>query len=181
MRVGLICPDNLKAVLTELLTARNITVDAQSGIFIVEASCRIPEDKVSIRFDMNRIDLLVELLDRLSRVSEEGGDSVVGKIDDRFEIIPYKQVLFFEGRGNYVFCITPNNEFKVKDKLYELESKLPRNRFIRVNKSFIVNISNVSEIIPWFDRRMLLKFCGCKSEVEVSKNYIRSFKEFIGL
>jgi len=181
MRVGLICRDNLINVMTELLAARNIAVDAQSGIYIVEASCKIPENKVSILFDLDRIALLIELLDKLSGTNEEGGDSVLGKVDDKFELIPYKEVLFFEGRGNYVFCITQNNEYKVKDKLYELESKLPRNRFIRVNKSFIVNISNVSEIIPWFDRRMLLRFTGCKNEVEVSKNYVRSFKEFIGM
>lgn len=181
MRVGLVCSDNLEAVLTELLNARNIAVDADSAIYVVEASCKIPEDKVSIVFDMNRLGSLIEFLDRLSKISDEGCNSVIGKVEDRFEIIPFDQVLFFEARGNYAFCITANSEFKVKDRLYELESKLPRNRFVRVNKSFIVNISNVSEIIPWFDRRMLLKFCGCKKEVEVSKNYIKSFKEFIGL
>jgi two-component system, LytTR family, response regulator len=181
MRTDIICSNNLRYILLELLTARGIVVDDRADIIIVECGHEIPKGKISIVFDIQNMGRLVEFLDMLSRISDVNISTIVGKREDKYEIISLKQVDFFEGRGNYVFCNTRNGEYKVKEKLYELESRLPQNKFIRVGKSFIVNISNVKEIIPWFGRRVVLKFNGNNAEVEVSKNYIKGFKEFIGI
>ena len=69
----------------------------------------------------------------------------------------------------------------MKEKLYELEGKLPRSQFIRVSKSYIVNIGNVKEIIPWFGGRLILRFTSGNKEVEVSRSQVKSFKEFLGM
>jgi DNA-binding LytR/AlgR family response regulator len=102
------------------------------------------------------------------------------KDDHNLEIIPFKEILYFEGKGNYAYCITVTGKYRIKEKLYELEKKM-NNEFIRVGKSFIVNITNIKEIIPWFGRRLLLKFTDNKSEIEVSKNYVKSFKSHLGI
>lgn len=181
MRTDLTCSDNLRGVLTELLSARGIVIDDKSDMTIVESGYEIPKSKIAVVFDMQNMAKLVEFLDKLSRAGEESISTIVGKNEDKYEVIPIKQVNFFEGRGNNTFCVTGSGEYRVKEKLYELEAHLPQNRFIRVNKSFIVNIGSVKEIIPWFGRRLVLKFNKCSTEIEVSKNYIKSFKEFIGM
>jgi len=58
---------------------------------------------------------------------------------------------------------------------------ISRNNFIRVNKSYIVNILMVKEIIPWFGGRLLLKFSGSEEKIEVSRNYVKDFKQFLGM
>ena len=95
-------------------------------------------------------------------------------------ILPYEQIQYFEARGNNTYCISRSGEYRVKEKLYELEGNLSQEKFIRVSKSFIVNIENVKEILPWFGRRLILRFTDSKSEVEVSKNYVKTFKDFLG-
>jgi two-component system, LytTR family, response regulator len=181
MKLGLICSDNTRFILAELFAARNITIEPQSNVYIVESGCEIPADKIAILFSLANISQLIELLDRL-KVNDDGIDNIVGKSnDDCYAIISYKQVCYFEARGNSVFCITAGNEYRVKERLYELEDRLPRNRFIRVGKSFIVNIGNVKEIIPWFGRRLLLRFFNSKNEIEVSKSYVKNVKEFLGM
>ncbi len=181
MRTNLICSDNLRGILVELLSARGIAIDDTSDTAIVESGYEIPKGKIAIVFDMQNMARLIELLEKLSRAGEESISTIVGKSDDRYEVIPLKQVDFFEGRGNYVFCITGKKEYKVKEKLYELEARLPQDSFIRVGKPFIVNIANVKEIIPWFGRRLVLKFNNSSTEIEVSKNYVKGFKEFLGM
>ena len=181
MKLGLICSDSTRIILLELLSTRNITIDAQSNVYIVESGGEIPKDKIAILFSLANISQLIELLDRL-KVDDVGIDTIVGRSnDERYTVIPYKHVSYFEARDNSVFCITAENEYRVKERLYELEDRLPRNRFIRVGKSFIVNIGNVKEIIPWFGRRLLLRFINSKKEVEVSKSYVKQVKEFLDM
>jgi DNA-binding LytR/AlgR family response regulator len=39
----------------------------------------------------------------------------------------------------------------------------------------------VSEIVPWFGGRLLLKFKGLVAEIEASRKHVPSFKSFIGM
>ncbi|MDP4092198.1 MAG: LytTR family DNA-binding domain-containing protein [Bacillota bacterium] len=182
MRVGLSCTDNIKGILLELFSARNITIEDSSEVYVVEAGSPVPAGKVSIQFELGSLNKLIGLLDMLSKQVDETSGTIIGKSpDENYEIIPHRQICFFEGRGNNIFCITKEGEYRVKEKLYELEAKLPQNAFVRVSKSFIVNIENVKQIIPWFGRRLVLKFTDCRKEVEVSKNYSKSFKEFLDM
>lgn len=182
MKVGLICSDNVRFILYELLASRNISIDESSDVYIVESGYTAPPLKLSILFELSCLNLLIGLLERINKTHEDTADNIIGRSDNgNFEILQYKYICFFEGRGNSTFCITKDGEYKVKDKLYELDTKLPKNSFVRVGKSFIVNIENVKQIVPWFGRRLVLKFTDCKREVEVSKNYTKSFKDFLDM
>lgn len=181
MKSALLCSQNLQPVLAELLKNRNIMIDDQAPYGIVESGFEPPPGKVVVLFDGNNLNHLIELLDKLSKPVESYQKGIIGRIgDERLEIVPYRQICYFEARGNNVFCITPGGDYQVKDKLFELEEKLPAGRFIRVSKSLIVNIASVKEIIPWFGRRLVLRFELISAEIEVSKNYVRGFKEFLG-
>jgi len=66
------------------------------------------------------------------------------KADKRIYKFYFSEILFFEGCGNYVKVHTQKqNMIMVLDKLSELEEKLPSDGFIRVHKSFIVNLSHI--------------------------------------
>jgi two-component system, LytTR family, response regulator len=188
MKLGLNCTLNMRGVLQELLSTRNIGIEEQSNVCIVEAGCEIPKDKIAILFELGSLGQLIELLDKLARVSDDSPNTIIGKsIDESYQIIAHQQVYFFEARGNNVFCIAAcgvrnlPSEYRIKEKLYELEARLPQNRFLRVGKSYIVNIDNVNEIIPWFGRRLILRFVDGKKEIEVSRNYVKNLKEFLGM
>jgi DNA-binding LytR/AlgR family response regulator len=187
MKLRLNCTPNMRGILQELLLARNIGVEEQSNVCLVEAGCEIPEDKITILFKITSLGQLVDLLDKLARVTEDSPNTIIGKSkDESYQIIAYPQVYYFEARGINVFCIAAgvdhnSSEYRIKDKLYELEARLPQNRFLRVSKSYIVNIDNVNEIIPWFGRRLILRFVDGKREIEVSRNYVKNLKEYLGM
>ena len=180
MQVGLVCSDKLYDILKELLSNKNIDISEQSDLYLIEAGYDIPHGKLTMVFEAVNLHLLIEILVKLSK-SGDKSNIVIGKSDDKYEIMALCQILFFEARGNYVYCITANGEYKIKEKLYELEKTLTLSSFIRISKSFVVNITNVKEIIPWFGRRLVLRFNNSKIEIEVSKNYVKSFKEFLGI
>jgi len=53
-------------------------------------------------------------------------------------------ILFFEGCGNYVKVVTANKEILTYQTLNFLEKQLAQEGFLRVHKSFIVSVRNIS-------------------------------------
>jgi DNA-binding LytR/AlgR family response regulator len=69
------------------------------------------------------------------------------KSDKKVYKFYFQEILFFQGFGNYVKVHTSiKKPILVLDKLSNLENKLMSNGFIRVHKSYVINISLVKEI-----------------------------------
>ena len=184
MKVDLICSENLKRVLYEVLDSRNISLDEKADVVLLEKGLATPEGRLAVVFDYSTLDYLISFLDCLS-ARGDGTENlrgvIAGKSDNKYELIQYRQILYFEGSGNHTLCITAAGSFKVKEKLYELERSLMEEGFVRIGKPYLVNILNVSEIIPWFGGRLLLRLKDSDMELEVARSYAKSFREYLGM
>jgi DNA-binding LytR/AlgR family response regulator len=58
--------------------------------------------------------------------------------------LQYEDVFYFEGYGEYVKVITTNKTYLVRDSLTDFEHKLSAESFIRIHKSYIVNIQKIT-------------------------------------
>lgn len=134
-------------------------------------------------FDFLKFDFRENRDEAVRRMNDERGIILASRMAETLGVKEGDRLTLTIGTTptEYTVCVTPLGEYKVKEKLYELETSLPEDRFIRVSRSFIVNIENVSQIVPWFGRRLVLRFGNTKLEVEVSKNYSTAFKDFLGL
>jgi DNA-binding LytR/AlgR family response regulator len=82
-------------------------------------------------------------------------------------------ILFIEGSGNYIKVHTQNDKpLMVLDKLTDLLEKLPPKQFLRVHKSFIINISHLTRI----EGNML--FIRDK-EIPISNTFKKELEEII--
>ncbi len=69
------------------------------------------------------------------------------KADKKIHKFYFKEILFFEASGNYVKIHTEKvSPLMVLEKLSDLDEKLSKNQFLRVHKSFIINISHIQQI-----------------------------------
>ena len=69
------------------------------------------------------------------------------KADKKIHKYYFSDILFIEGSGNYVKIHSQNEKpLMVLDKLTDLQNKLPQKQFIRIHKSFIVNVSHIQKI-----------------------------------
>ncbi|MBD2769790.1 response regulator transcription factor [Hymenobacter sp. BT664] len=66
------------------------------------------------------------------------------KSDRRIHKIVLTDILYLEGYGNYVRVQTDSQLLVVLEKLSQLEETLRVNTFVRVHKSFIVNIEQIT-------------------------------------
>lgn len=107
-------------------------------------------------------------------------DHLLGMKNQAYEIIYFKDIGYIESFGHDVTCYTLNNQYILKERLYEIDSILPSNQFIRINKSQIVHKKYIKEIKPTLNSKIIL-ILKRNEKIYVSRNYIQEFKRFIGI
>lgn len=86
-------------------------------------------------------------LEKIKEKTISKNEFIFFKADKKNHKFYFKEILFFEGSGNYVKIHTLNGKpLMVLDKLTELQDKLPQKKFLRVHKSFIINASHITKI-----------------------------------
>ena len=126
-------------------------------------------------------------------VSEEGvyifyetdymPDYMIGKAkDDSGDLLMFKfgEICYFESFGHEINMVTVRGTFTVKDKLYQLESMLPPQTFLRISQSVIVNRYNIKRISPGIGMHYFLTMKN-DVRVDVTRNYYYRFKTEVGI
>ena len=83
--------------------------------------------------------------DKLPTTSE-AADYIFVKADKKLIKIRFDEIHYIEGLKDYVILHTPNGRIVTLQTMKSLELKLPSDIFMRVHRSFIVNLSNISVI-----------------------------------
>ncbi|RLD38961.1 MAG: DNA-binding response regulator [Bacteroidetes bacterium] len=73
-------------------------------------------------------------------------DRIVVKEGVNVHIIPVSEILFIEAQDDYVMIHTKEQKYLKLTSLRSLENSLPNGQFVRVHRSFIVNIDEISKI-----------------------------------
>ena len=60
--------------------------------------------------------------------------------------VKFDDVLWLKGDGNYTTLITKSAVFSVRNILKDFEAVLPPNQFLRIHKSYIVQVSEILSI-----------------------------------
>jgi two-component system LytT family response regulator len=103
-----------------------------------------------------REQLHVPVEQRLSALLEDlrpgvrKSDRLVIKEDGRIVILRLEQIDWMEADGNYVRLRAGNESHYFRETLGGLEMQLPAGKFLRVNRSTIVNLDRVKELQPKF-------------------------------
>jgi DNA-binding LytR/AlgR family response regulator len=116
-----------------------------------------------------------EILDFLN---EKEMEFIVGRKGDKQHILKPDEIHCFQSEGDTVVAVTNHGIFKIKEKLYELEQFLPSNRFIRLSKSVIANLHELSHFEASFNGTLCVYFKSGKKEY-MSRHYVGKLKEVL--
>lgn len=92
-------------------------------------------------------------------------------------------ILFFKAKEKKIQVHTKNDQFVCPTAytLEELSKRLELHSFFRTHRSYLVNLSHVREIIPWFTGRYLLKMSDkSATEIPVSRSHVKDLKQKLG-
>jgi DNA-binding LytR/AlgR family response regulator len=104
----------------------------------------------------------------------ETRNSIFVKADYKLVQIDFNTILYIEGLKDYVkFCLEGNEKPILSlMSMKSLEENLPNNRFMRVHRSFIVNLDKIKTI-----ERNRIVFD--KEFIPISDNYKEKFQQFV--
>ena len=111
-------------------------------------------------FEMNVVDYLVKpvTLPRFLKAVAKAKDNETKdqvstgqeyffiKKDSVLNKVPIKDILWIEALGDYITVHTKDQRFVLHATLKSVESKLPADKFVRVHRSFIIQIDNVKKV-----------------------------------
>jgi DNA-binding LytR/AlgR family response regulator len=96
--------------------------------------------------------------------------------------VPLEDIAYFVAEGDLVYlCTNRRQRLRVRSTLQTLERRLPPDTFLRCHRSFIVNLRQVQEILPFFNGTYTLKMRGGPhEEIPVSRRNVKRLREAFG-
>jgi two-component system, LytTR family, response regulator len=89
---------------------------------------------------------------------------------ERVRWVATSDVAWAEAKGPHVLLHTKQGVFEIRDTLARLEASLDARRFVRIHRSFIVNLGQIKELQPWFGGDAVLVLHGGQ-QLKVSRTY----------
>ncbi|QVK17594.1 LytTR family transcriptional regulator [Mycoplasmatota bacterium] len=105
--------------------------------------------------------------------------TILGFLNQTYHRIQINDILYFEAVKDCVYAYTNKHQYLVKEKLYQIESKFP-DSFLRVNKSYVVNIQKIRRIKPIINRKFILMMTD-DAKIDITRTYYLIFKEYLDI
>jgi len=102
----------------------------------------------------------------------------------RIRLLPAREVVCIEAEEGGVLALTDQGRLPCYGlpTLTRAEERLAGQSFFRVSRAAMVNLERIAELSPWIGGRYLLVMDDKdRTEVTVSRNRVRQFKERLGL
>ncbi len=150
-------------------------------------------------FDLNAVDYILkpfderrirQALDKLIRLKKEPAIPVptlpntslkklAVSLEDRILMLDLEQIIALSSEDGKVIIATSQGRFVLNEPLAHMERRLDSPNFMRVHRNYIVNLSGIMEIQPWFNSTYLLVMSD-DSRIPVSRSYVKQLREQLG-
>jgi two-component system response regulator LytT len=123
-------------------------------------------------------------LEKLLRILRQGRKEmprISVRKGKRLLLIDTETIVYAHIQDGVVFVVTPQFEGIVNYRtLDDLAEDLPADSFLKVHRSYVVNIRKVTEIVPWFSGGYKLRLSLEKGkEIPVSRSQVKKLKEML--
>ncbi len=121
-----------------------------------------------------------ELARLMSRLSDNAPEVIIGYIENEAFLLNRADILRFYAQEQKVFAKIDNREYRVKNRIYELEETLTGTAFVRISNSEIANFSRVASLDMGLSGTIILRFKNGETTY-VSRRYVEKIKHYLGL
>jgi len=108
---------------------------------------------------------------------------VAAEVPERFTVrkrgkeivVEMSEIDWIEAAGNYAVLHIGGETYEIRSSLTKLEAELDAKRFVRVHKSYVVNIGRVADVTPWISGDWRIRMQD-GAEVNLSRRYRQRFE-----
>ncbi|WP_410513212.1 LytTR family DNA-binding domain-containing protein [Paenibacillus sp. BR2-3] len=119
------------------------------------------------------------------RQGEEERNPVSNKVNlwknEKIIVVDTDDIYYASAQEKTTSVMTKSEEYSMGLSISDFHSRLPQDRFFRCHRSYIVNLSKIKEIIPWFNNTYLLRLSDLDFEVPVSRSRVKEFRQIMRL
>jgi len=105
---------------------------------------------------------------------------LIGKHDGEFHRISVNDILCIESFAHDIIIHSAHGDFKLNERLHQLESMLNPKQFLRISNSVIVSLNKIHKIKPTLSAKYILTLSDGRI-VDVTRSYYYIFREIIGI
>jgi two-component system LytT family response regulator len=117
----------------------------------------------------------IEKISRYIDQSEEALERVVIRKGKKIEIVPVDDIHYIEAQDDYVMIYSVRGRFLKQKTMKYFEERMNPKKFIRIHRSYIVNVSNIDRL-ELYEKESYRLHLKDKSTVPVSKNGLKRLK-----
>jgi hypothetical protein len=93
-------------------------------------------------------------------------------------VVEVADIDWVEAAGNYAVLHVGGETLEIRSSLTKLEGELDPKRFVRVHKSYVVNIARIAEVTPWISGDWRIRLQD-GAEVNLSRRYRQRFEALV--
>ena len=137
---------------------------------------------MKINANKNEINILIEKTDEINindftnYINKYNEKKIIVSQDNEKLQIDFQDIILFYSDKKYNYCKTKKGEYKIKNRLYEIENY--REDLIRISKSCIININHVISFDMGETGKIVVKLDDNTKEV-VSRRKIKDVINFL--
>ncbi|MDK8192364.1 LytTR family DNA-binding domain-containing protein [Paenibacillus sp. UMB7766-LJ446] len=99
--------------------------------------------------------------------------------NDNIIVTDTTDIYYAEAQEKVTKVYTKNGEFTMPVSISDFHGRLPQETFFRCHRSYVVNLSQIREIVPWFNNTYLLSLRDLEAEVPVSRGKVKEFRQLM--
>lgn len=120
------------------------------------------------------------LYEHISAFGKKSPETLTAYRDDTARIVNVADIFRIYTGNQKVYIQTPQGEYTIRHRLYELEAVLDKKQFLRISNSEIVNVKKIRDIDLRITGRICIQFAD-DSQTYVSRRYIPKIKKSLGI
>lgn len=117
----------------------------------------------------------IEGIDKIVKY-EKGLEKIFVKGKESMSLVDVKDIILVQRENSNTVIYTVYDTFTTSASLGEVEAKLDTQRFMRSHKSYIVNISQITKIMPYGRWTYIVKFKGIEETALITQDKYEELK-----
>ena len=125
------------------------------------------------------IDQLKSLMQRVrpAQTQQEGDLRILSKNGDNYLLLKPEEIFYVKADLSEVMLRTAKGFSYLAQKISDLEQKLIGHNFVKIHRSYLININEIKEIETIEQSKLRFSFKNCSDDIESSKDGAKAFRE----
>ncbi|MDR1951878.1 MAG: LytTR family transcriptional regulator DNA-binding domain-containing protein [Bacteroidales bacterium] len=122
----------------------------------------------------------IPALEGLEATAIEKLERVVVKTGQKIDVITVPEIVYFQAEGDYVRIFTNTDRFLKEDTIKYYQARLSETEFVRVHRSYLVNVTKILRIELYGKQNHLLVLSN-GDKLKISASGYKRLREVLGL